>query len=93
MTNSANKTIIVNRNDMLKKDSAMFKNDSIIIKRLQNKVVLKQMVRVYDSTLIVQLIDTIPKVYKQGRKQGRKEGFIGGVLLTESANVGAKLIK
>lgn len=68
-------------------------NDSLTIATLNHKIGLKQIHITIDSTRIVALIDTLPKVKRKGFFKGFKYGFISGVILTESANVGSKFIK
>lgn len=83
---SINDSIITNQFKQLS-------NDSIIINRLQNKVVLKQMVRAYDSTYIARLCDSIPKVKRKGYFKGLKHGVVIGAVIVEGVNVATKLIK
>lgn len=85
--NDLNDSIIANK---IRKES----QDSILIDALFSKIKTKQMHRVIDSTYICDSVPVkINQAYKKGLKKGRKQGFITGVVLTESANVGSKLIK
>lgn len=68
-------------------------NDSITIATLTHKVGLKQNHITIDSTRLVQLIDTLPNVKRKGFFKGFKYGLIGGAILVESANIGAKFVK
>ncbi|MES2382483.1 MAG: hypothetical protein V4538_15655 [Bacteroidota bacterium] len=63
----------------------------------QENVSLLESQHVIDTTKINYLLnDSIPKVkaseFKRGKKVGRKQGFVAGVIVTEGVNVGAKLI-
>lgn len=60
-------------------------NDSITIATLYNKVSLKQSRIVIDSSRIVALIDTLPKVKRKGYWKGFKHGAIIGAALVGTA--------
>ena len=67
-------------------------NDSITIATLTHKVGLKQGHITIDSTRLVALIDTLPKVYKQGLRKGRRQGFVAGVLVDETINIAERVM-
>ena len=83
--------------DLNSANDSLLSNKDTIIKALVNKVAAKQSHITIDSTYIETLKDSIPRVarseFKRGRKVGAKWGFIGGVVLVEGVNVGAKFVK
>lgn len=60
-------------------------NDSITIATLYNKVSLKQHRIELDSTRIIALIDTLPKVKRKGYWKGLKHGTVIGAALVGTA--------
>lgn len=66
--------------------------DSII--RYQQKEIGIYKAITHNDTLIIQdLQDSLKTEYKRGLKKGRKQGFVTGVVVTESANIGAKALR
>jgi len=79
--------------DLNSANDSLLSNKDTIIKALITKIGLKQSRVTIDSTRLVSLIDTLPKVKRKGFFKGFKWGFASGVILTEGANVGAKFVK
>jgi hypothetical protein len=63
----------------------LLSNKDTIIKALVNKIGLKQSHITIDSTRIVQLIDTLPKVKRKGYWKGLLHGSVIGAALFGTA--------
>lgn len=72
-------------------EKVIFLKDSTI-HQYDTLTAIKDMELANNKLQISLLTDSIPKVYKAGKKRGRKVGFIAGVIITEAANIGAKLV-
>ena len=77
--------------DLNTANDSLLSNKDTIIKALVYKIGLKQSHITVDSTRLVQLIDTLPKVKRKGFWSGFKFGFASGVILTEGVNLSIKL--
>ena len=83
-TDSVNNSIISNLKEQTKKDST-----SIAV--LTHKVLIKQDRIVRDSTRIVQLNDTLPKVKRKGFIKGFFYGFGSGASVTKGVEIISKI--
>lgn len=72
-------------------NDSIISNKDTIIARLEHKVISKQSRVSMDSTYIVRLCDSIPKVKRKGYFKGLRHGVVIGAVIAEGVNVVSKL--